>query len=97
MNDVICVCIWYFLGISMVSVVVTCYDKWAATKRPKHRTPEKTLLLLSALGGSVAMYLTMLTIRHKTKHMKFMLGIPGILLAQILLLASTLYIGGMIK
>lgn len=97
MNDVIRVCIWYFLGISMVSVVVTCYDKWAAVKRPKHRIPEKILLLLAALGGSVAMYLTMLTIRHKTKHMKFMLGIPGILLAQVLLLTGALYMGGMIK
>ncbi len=92
MPDVICVLIWYFLGISMVSVVVTCYDKWAAAKRPKHRTPEKTLLLLSALGGSVAMYLTMLAIRHKTKHMKFMLGIPGILIIQILLIGGILYL-----
>lgn len=92
MNDVILVLIWYFLGISMVSVAVTCYDKWAATKRPKHRTPEKILLLLSALGGSVAMYLTMLTIRHKTKHMKFMLGIPGIMILQILLIGGILYL-----
>lgn len=92
MNDGMKVFIWYFWGISMASVAVTCYDKWAATKRPKHRTPEKTLLLLSALGGSVAMYLTMLTIRHKTKHMKFMLGIPGIMIIQILLIGGILYL-----
>ncbi len=92
MNDVMKVLIWYFLGISMVTVAVTCYDKWAATKRPKHRTPEKTLLLLSALGGSVAMYLTMLTIRHKTKHIKFMLGVPGIMILQILLIGGILYL-----
>ena len=46
------------------------------------RTPEKTLLVLSALGGSIAMFVTMLIIRHKTKHVKFMLGIPLIILAQ---------------
>ncbi len=47
------------------------------------RVPEKTLLIISALGGSVAMLLTMLKIRHKTKHMKFMIGIPVIIAMQI--------------
>lgn len=46
------------------------------------RIPEKTLLIISALGGSVAMLITMRAIRHKTQHMKFMLGIPAIIVAQ---------------
>ncbi len=75
----------YLALISLVAVVVTVYDKWAAKHRPRHRTPEKTLLILSALGGSVAMLLMMLGIRHKTKHPKFMVGIPLILAAQIAL------------
>lgn len=75
----------YLAGISLVAVIVTVYDKWAAKHRPRHRTPEKTLLVLAALGGSVAMLLTMLTIRHKTRHPKFMVGIPLILAAQIAL------------
>ena len=73
----------YLLIISIISVCVTVYDKWAAKKRPKERTRESTLLLLSALGGSVAMLLTMYSIRHKTKHMKFMIGIPLIIAVQI--------------
>ncbi len=73
----------YLLIISVVAVCVTVYDKWAAKRRPKERTRESTLLLISALGGSIAMLLTMLGIRHKTKHVKFMLGIPLILIAQI--------------
>ena len=73
--------IW-LLVISLISLVVTVYDKWAAKKRPEERTRESTLILLSALGGSVAMLLTMLGIRHKTKHIKFMLGIPLIILLQ---------------
>ena len=48
----------------------------------RHRTRESTLLLLSALGGSVAMLATMLIIRHKTKHAKFMVGIPLIMILQ---------------
>lgn len=74
---------WLYLAvISLVAIVVTCYDKIAAKKFPDHRTREKTLFLISALGGSVAMFLTMQFIRHKTKHLSFMIGIPLIILAQ---------------
>ena len=73
----------YLCAISLISIVVCCYDKFAAKHNPKHRTSEATLLLLSALGGSVAMLLTMYLIRHKTKHMKFMIGIPAIIILQI--------------
>ena len=82
----------YLLIISVIAVCVTVYDKWAAKKRPKERTRESTLLLLSALGGSVAMLLAMLAIRHKTKHIKFMLGIPLILILQIALIAALLFL-----
>ena len=76
----------YVLIMSVVSIVVCIYDKKISKKnRVELRTPEKTLLLLSALGGSVAMYITMLTIRHKTKHVKFMLGIPVIMALQAVL------------
>ncbi len=75
-----------YLGvISVIAVVVTIADKVKA-KRGAWRVPENTLLLLSALGGSIAMLVTMLLIRHKTKHLKFMLGIPIIIVLQIPLL-----------
>lgn len=80
----------YVAVISIIAIVVTCYDKIAATKRPKHRTPEATLLFISMLGGSVAMYITMQIIRHKTKHMKFMIGIPVIILIQIAAIVATI-------
>ena len=72
----------YLIAISIISIIVCIYDKIAAKHNPKHRTRESTLLLLSALGGSVAMYVTMQLIRHKTKHVKFMLGIPLIIVVQ---------------
>ena len=75
--------IGYFLVISVVSIIVCIYDKFASKHATKHRTRESTLLLLSAIGGSVAMYVTMQLIRHKTKHPKFMVGIPLIIIAQI--------------
>ena len=72
----------YLCVISVVSIAVCIYDKFAAKHATKHRTPEAVLLLLSALGGSVAMLLTMFIIRHKTKHAKFMVGIPAIIIVQ---------------
>ena len=75
----------YLIAISVISVVVCIYDKFAAKHNPRHRTPEATLLLLSALGGSVAMFVTMQLIRHKTKHAKFMIGIPVIFVLQVAL------------
>lgn len=74
---------WYYLAVlSVIAVAITLYDKWAAVHR-RRRIPEKTLLFVSLIGGSVAMLATMLLIRHKTRHLKFMLGIPAILLLQI--------------
>ena len=83
-----------YLGvISLIAFVVTVYDKIAAKKLPKYRTRERTLLLLSALGGSIIMLLTMLLIRHKTKHVKFMLGIPVIILLQVASVWALLHFG----
>ena len=82
----------YIAVISLISIIVCCYDKIAAKKFTKHRTRESTLLLLSALGGSVAMLLTMYAIRHKTKHAKFMVGIPFIIIAQIAIVALILFL-----
>ena len=79
-----CLIVWCAL-LSLISIFVTIHDKHSAGKH-RRRTPEKTLLLLACLGGSAAMYLTMLLIRHKTKHPKFMLGIPVIIAVQIIIL-----------
>lgn len=73
-----------YLGIiSLVSIIICSYDKIAAKHATRHRIPEATLLWLSILGGSVAMLVTMNLIRHKTRHKKFMIGIPVIIFFQI--------------
>lgn len=71
----------YLAVVNVVSCGICCYDKVMA-KQGKWRISEKTLLLLSVLGGAVAMYITMCIIRHKTKHNKFMIGLPVIILVQ---------------
>ena len=72
----------YLAVISFVSAVVTAIDKYRAKIPGARRVPENTLLLLGAAGGAAAMLITMLTIRHKTRHIKFMLGLPIILAFQ---------------
>ncbi len=84
----------YTAVISLISIIVCIYDKSISKKnRVELRVPEKTLMLLSAIGGGVAMYLTMLIIRHKTKHVKFMLGIPVFILLHAALVIAGFYFG----
>ena len=74
----------YFAVISVITSIITFYDKKAAKKWTKHRVPEKVLFLLAIFGGSLAEFLTMLKIRHKTKHKRFMIGLPIIILLQVI-------------
>lgn len=72
---------YYLLAISVVTVIITIADK-LLSKTDKRRVPEKTLLLLGILGGAIAEYVCMKVIRHKTKHKKFMIGLPVIIVLQ---------------
>lgn len=76
-------CLIWLGVISLVSVAVCVWDKRVSRINGHRRIPERTLILLSLLGGSVFMYLTMLLVRHKTKHPKFMVGIPLIIVLQV--------------
>ena len=49
------------------------------------RIPEKTLFTVSILGGSVGTWAGMYIFRHKTKHWYFVIGMPLILIIQILI------------
>ncbi len=81
----------YFLVISLVTCIVTIYDKKAAKKWPKHRVPEKVLFLLAFLGGSIAEFFIMIKIRHKTKHKRFMIGLPIIMILQVVVIICYCY------
>ena len=70
--------------ISIAAMILTIVDKVRA-KNHEWRVPENTLLLIAAFGGAAAMLVTMLIIRHKTQHRKFMGGLPILLFFQIVL------------
>ena len=72
----------YFVAVSLLATGLTVYDKNAARLNMR-RIQERTLLLVAALGGSLVMLVTMRLVRHKTRHAKFMIGIPAIIILQI--------------
>ena len=74
----------YLLLINAVAFVLMLADKQKARKN-RWRIPERTLIGSALLGGSLGALLGMYTFRHKTKHLKFTLGVPAILIAQIAL------------
>ena len=81
-QGVLNICLAYLAAMNLWGIVATVWDKRAAIRRAR-RIPERTLLRISALGGSAGMWLTMLLIRHKTRHPRFMAGIPVMLALQI--------------
>ena len=77
--------ILYLLLINAAGLALMCLDKLLAKKRLR-RIPERTLLLMAALGGSLGATMGMYLVRHKTRHRKFSIGLPILLTLHILLL-----------
>lgn len=75
----------YLLTVNAIGFLLMLGDKRMAQKK-LWRIPEATLLMAAIIGGSVGCLTGMYTFRHKTRHLKFTLGIPAILAAQIVLL-----------
>lgn len=59
-------------------------DKWKA-HRKQWRISEKMLLFLAIFGGSAGALAGMYTFHHKTLHKKFAIGVPLILVIQIMI------------
>ena len=78
----------YIIVLSLIGFSSMGIDKWKATHH-KYRISEKNLLLIAMLGGSIGSLIGMKCFHHKTLHKKFSIGVPMILLIQILLV--TLY------
>ena len=72
----------YLAAINLLTFCVYGADKRRAKIPGARRVPEKTLLGLAAIGGSLGALAGMRVFRHKTRHWYFRYGIPAILLAQ---------------
>lgn len=76
--------IYYLIGVNLLTFFVFGLDKLKARKG-KWRIPEATLIWMSVAGGSAGALLGMCLFRHKTQKRKFTLGIPVILIVQVVL------------
>ncbi len=85
MNDTIMIIIAvYFLIMNLAGFLSMEFDKRKAIKH-QWRVPERVLFLFAILGGSIGSNVGMYVFRHKTKHWYFVLGMPAILIIQIVI------------
>lgn len=75
----------YLLIINALGFAIMLWDKYLA-KNNLRRIPEKSLFGIAVFGGSLGCIIGMYTARHKTRHKSFTLGMPAILVVQLLLL-----------
>lgn len=75
---------------NLVGFIQMYMDKRRAQKG-KWRIPEKQLFLVAAIGGSIGSIIGMQVFRHKTKHKSFVIGMPAILVAQVVLAGVVWY------
>lgn len=80
----------YLVLISIIGWVLPYIDKKRAGKG-EWRIRERTLFIVALLGGSISMYASMKKYRHKTKHKRFMIGIPFIIALQIISAAAIIF------
>lgn len=70
--------ILYLIIINAIGCIIMLRDKYCAVNQ-LWRIPEKALLFVAIIGGSLGSYLGMKLFRHKTKHPVFYIGLPVIL------------------
>ena len=74
----------YLIVINLITFLAMWLDKWKA-KRGKWRIPENTLFIITAIGGGIGTIAGMYLFRHKTKKWTFKIGLPVLLILDILI------------
>ena len=75
----------YLVVINLIGLLIMYIDKRKA-KYGRWRIPEKTLLFVAMLGGSIGTITGMYIFRHKTQKLNFTLGFPTILISEIVII-----------
>lgn len=73
----------YFISINIFGFFIMWLDKQKA-KKGRWRIPEKTLFIITALGGGIGTIAGMYTFRHKTQKVAFVIGFPLITILEII-------------
>lgn len=80
----------YLLIFNITGFASMGIDKHKAIKN-LWRIPEKTLFTIALLGGSIGSSIGMYTFRHKTKHKSFVIGMPFILIIQVIIVILVIF------
>lgn len=75
MKEIILTIIIYYSAINLLAALIAILDKNKA-KKGKWRISEASLMTIAFLGGAAGEFFTMKQIHHKTRHAKFMVGLP---------------------
>ena len=75
----------YLVVMNIIGFFIMLMDKKKAQKG-RWRIPEKTLLLISLFGGSIGTLVGMYVFRHKNQKLRFVIGLPMILIFQIIII-----------
>ncbi len=73
----------YLIIINIIGFLVMYIDKQKA-KKGKWRIPEKTIFIITVLGGGIGTISGMYTFRHKTQKLHFTIGLPTITILEII-------------
>ena len=73
----------YLLVINLFGFFIMWLDKHKA-KKGAWRISEKTLFIVTALGGGIGTTAGMYTFRHKTQKLNFVIGFPFITVLEII-------------
>lgn len=74
----------YLISINIIGFLIMWLDKRKAIKG-SWRIPEKTLFIITAIGGGIGTIAGMYAFRHKTKKLNFIIGLPIITILEIIL------------
>lgn len=74
----------YLLAINLFGFLIMWIDKRRA-KKGEWRISENTIFFITLLGGGIGTIAGMKKFRHKTKKLKFQIGLPAILIVEIIL------------
>ena len=75
----------YLVIINIIGFLIMFIDKQKA-KRGAWRIPEKTIFIITALGGGIGTIAGMYAFRHKTQKLQFVIGLPFITILEIILI-----------
>lgn len=73
----------YFIIINLIGFFIMWLDKRKA-KKGAWRIPEKTLFVITALGGGIGTIAGMYTFHHKTQKIQFVIGFPLITILEVI-------------